>query len=112
MSDNVTRKDFLKKLAGSSVAVAAGASLITACGESKPAKDPCTDTSGLSESDKTMRQNLGYVEKTPDVSKNCKNCQLYKMPEGGSKCGGCTLFGGPVTDNGYCNSWVAKINQG
>ncbi|MFB6099179.1 MAG: high-potential iron-sulfur protein [Salinibacter sp.] len=56
---------------------------------------------------KQMVKSLQYVEETPNPKKNCGNCQLYQKGEYGS-CGGCQLFPGPVTKNGYCNSWTPK----
>ena len=107
MSTNINRKDFLKGLASTSVAFVAGSSaILAACGEG-PKKDPCIDTSSLSESDKSMRKTLGYIEKSADASKNCSNCQLKKAADKPGGCLGCQLFSGPVTQKGYCNSWVA-----
>lgn len=104
------RKNFFKQfgLMGA-VAVGAGA-LLTACGggSEKTAVDPCTDLTGLTQGDLDMRNNLGYVEKTTVDGQNCANCQLLKAPEGGSSCSGCLLFKGPVTQDGWCKSWVVK----
>jgi hypothetical protein len=74
----------------------------------------CGDLSQLSDAQKQQREqmvkSLQYVEETPNPEKNCANCQLYEQPgqeeTTGSECGGCQLFPGPVTANGYCNSWV------
>lgn len=114
--EKINRKAFLNKL-GLGAGTIAGAAFITACGggekketSSAPAAkaDPCADTSGLSDQDKQMRENLAYVDKTPDAGKVCSGCALYKQPEGNSPCGGCQLFGGPVHPDGYCNSYAPK----
>ena len=50
---------------------------------------------------------LKYVEKTPDATKKCSNCQLY---QGGKDAwGGCPLFAGKkVAAEGWCSAWVKK----
>ena len=114
MKNSIDRKQFLKQFGLVGVAAVGASTLLSACGggsESEPAAavDPCKDTSGLTEQDLAMRNNLGYVEESEIADQHCTNCQLFKKPENGG-CGGCLLFNGPVTDQGWCNSWV--INQG
>lgn len=114
-SKSLNRKDFLKQFGLMGVAVVGATTLITACGGGEtpaPAEvpaaaavDPCTDTTGLTETDLTLRRNLNYIEETTIAEQRCDNCQLYKAPENG--CGGCLLFAGPVTAAGWCSSWVA-----
>jgi hypothetical protein len=106
MSNSISRKDFLKKVASVGAALSVAGVALQGCGES----DPCTDVSGLMPADFQARKSFNYVEKTADATKNCANCQLYKAPEGGAKCGGCLLFKGNVTANGYCTSWAQKIS--
>jgi hypothetical protein len=64
----------------------------------------------LSDAEKKQRsqmvKSLQYVEETPEPDKNCANCQLYQKDKYDNGCGGCQLFPGPVTENGYCNSWA------
>ncbi|HKL88921.1 MAG TPA: high-potential iron-sulfur protein [Salinibacter sp.] len=122
--DRVTRRRFLQSIGVAGVVGASG-SLLAACGggddsgggdsggsaesSSKTASADCTDISMLSDAQKKQRsqmvKSLQYVEETPEADKNCANCQLYQKGayEG---CGGCQLFPGPVTENGYCNSWA------
>lgn len=91
------------------IAVAGASTILSACGGgSETTPDPCKDVSGLTEQDKALRSNFNYVEKTENPAQRCDNCQLYKLPENGSTCGGCMLFNGPVTAEGWCSSWVLK----
>jgi hypothetical protein len=117
---SISRKDFLKKAGLLSVA-GVGTAVLAACGgggSEKPAepkkmaaKDPCTDTSSLPAAELQKRTTFKYVEKTADPNKVCSNCALYKPATDGG-CGGCTLFAGPVTANGYCTAWAAKPDMG
>ena len=114
MKNSIDRKQFLKQFGLVGVAAVGASTLLSACGggsesESAAAVDPCKDTSGLTEQDLAMRNNLGYVDKSETPDQFCSNCQLLKKPENGG-CSGCLLFNGPVTDEGWCNSWVT--NQG
>lgn len=128
----VSRRRFLESL-GIAGVVGASGSLLAACGggsgdgsgsgeqsggqqqtSGATASADCGDLSQLSDAQKQQREqmakSLQYVEETPNAEKNCANCQLYQQPgqveTTGSECGGCQLFPGPVTANGYCNSWA------
>jgi hypothetical protein len=70
----------------------------------------CTDTSSLKGDELTQRNNLKYVDATPDPAKRCDNCSLYKRGEA-NKCGGCTLIKGPINPGGYCTSWAQTTPQ-
>ncbi len=91
----------LVPLAGS---VLAGG-LVIACTKQK--QDPCSDLTGLSEEDKTVRTELEYVAQSPYPEKVCDNCAVWIKPEEGKPCGGCEIMEGPVHPKGYCNSWIA-----
>jgi hypothetical protein len=136
-SSRVTRRRFLQSLGVAGLAGASG-TLLSACGGSDDsgggsgadggsqtqsggggtttASADCSDLSALSDAQKQQRQqmanSLNYVEETPNENQYCANCQLYQSPEQeettGSECGGCQLFPGPVTANGYCTSWAPK----
>ena len=67
----------------------------------------CLDTSGLKESDITMRSSLQYTDTSPEEGKNCANCSLYVAPEAGTGCGTCKTVKGPVHPLGYCTIWAA-----
>jgi hypothetical protein len=104
--------------------VAGGGSFLAGCGgggdkadsgsasqssDAKPAAaDPCGDTTGLTETDLTMRTNLKYVAVSTEEGKNCLNCKFYLADQHGADCGGCQLFKGPVAPLGNCSSWFAK----
>lgn len=138
MSQRYSRREIIQRI-GAAGAAALGVALAVACDSGakeaagpkpaapKPAPKPaapaapaapqasaggalsCSDVSGLSEADKTMRQTtLQYVEKSADPAKLCSNCQLYVAPPEPGKCGTCTLVKGPINPDGSCMSWVAK----
>ncbi|MBN4056170.1 high-potential iron-sulfur protein [Rhodothermus sp. AH-315-K08] len=116
------RRLFLKRFSAA-VAIGAGTStLLSACGGGEsaetaapaPAPEPapmaetgCNDTAGLTEQEVAMRNQLQYVDETPDAEKTCANCALYLAAEEGSSCGGCNLLKGPIAPAGYCISWAA-----
>ncbi len=134
-SSRVTRRRFLQSL-GIAGMVGASGTLLSACGGSGDSSDgsgsgggqtesgggpatasaDCGDLSQLTDAQKQQRaqmaKSLNYVEETPNENQYCSNCQLYQSPAQeettGSECGGCQLFPGPVTANGYCTSWAPK----
>lgn len=69
--------------------------------------DPCNDLSGLTKDEIATRSTFKYVEVSDDPAKVCTNCNFWEAPEGGAKCGGCTLVKGPIHPDGGCMSWVA-----
>lgn len=73
--------------------------------DSKSGEIAC-DQSKVDDQSKSMRKTLQYVAKSPNEGKYCKNCAQYIKPKGGSACGGCKLFSGPVNPNGYCLSYA------
>ena len=73
-----------------------------------PAADPCSDTSGISETDLKMRETLKYVAQSPDPAKLCDNCKFWTPPPAGKQCGGCQLIKGPINPKGHCTSWFAR----
>ncbi len=114
----VDRKKFLHYTA----AVGAGLGLVYLAACKKKAADEametapsapasaCGDVSTLSPEDKTLRENmvksLQYTEKSTMADKHCSNCQFFQT---GSPCGTCTLIKGPISSEGYCSSWSAKV---
>ncbi|MCR9144920.1 MAG: high-potential iron-sulfur protein [bacterium] len=118
-----SRKEFLKRSALAGVMGLGATSVLGYCGRrpeeeggeetsSAATTGACEDVSALSAAEKqqrdTMVKNLKYVPKTADAAKRCDGCVLYTQPAGGSACGGCQLFPGPVAPEGYCISWQAK----
>lgn len=122
------RKKFLKSFA---FAAASGSVLLAACGggegnktenktaqpEAPAAQEPapaatasadCNDLSSVAEADLKQRESLGYVAASTEADKNCSNCRFYQEGNQPNGCGGCQLFKGPVTPEGYCKSWFKK----
>lgn len=106
----LSRKAFLGKISMLGVAGAGAGVFLKGCGngEEDAATDPCSDLSGVSESDIQLRETLEYTSETPNPNERCDNCEYWLPDEHGSECGGCTLFAGPVHPGGWCNSWVPQ----
>ncbi|MDZ4709476.1 MAG: hypothetical protein SH818_13845 [Saprospiraceae bacterium] len=68
--------------------------------------DPCVDFSGIGAAELEKRKTFAYVLQSTDPLKQCKGCKLFLPSKPGEKCGGCTLFNGPVDPNGSCTYWV------
>lgn len=126
-SSTVSRRRFLQKIGALGLLGAGAGTLLSACGgsdngsSSSSASDAttssagslrCDDVSDLTASEVERRNAqitaLNYVEETPKPEENCANCLFYQAPTGGSECGGCQLFPGPVHPNGYCTTWQPK----
>jgi hypothetical protein len=127
IDETMDRKKFLKSFA---FAAASGSVLLAACGggegnktenkvtqpetpvaqetEQKTATADCNDLSGIAEADLKQRESLGYVAISTEAGKNCSNCRFYQEGNQPNGCGGCQLFKGPVTPEGYCKSWFKK----
>ena len=73
------------------------------------ANDPCSDYSGVSESELDKRNKFGYARQAPTPDKQCNLCKLYLPPKKDEKCGGCMLFKGPVDANGSCTYWAPLV---
>ena len=105
MSSPVSRRHFLATSAG---ALGLG-SVLAACGGGGGGvvAAECEGYDALSAADLQQRAALAYVDNSGVIGKKCNNCSFYVVPEGGSACGGCQLFAGPVAPEGYCTGWVA-----
>lgn len=103
----LSRRDLMKTSVKLVVWGAGVSSVLTACGGKKSSELDCTDTSGLSGPDLTMRNTLKYVDRSPDPQKLCSNCMFFNPPAQ-QGCGGCKLIKGPINPKGYCTSWAAK----
>jgi hypothetical protein len=66
---------------------------------------PCDDLSGLTAAQVQVRETFEYVEQAEDPELACRLCEFWTAPEAGRHCGGCTLFAGPVSPEGSCNSF-------
>lgn len=107
--ERLDRRSFLVRAAQIGGVAAAAPVLVSLVGCSKSEKPKtCTDTTGLSPDQISMRNNLQYVDTTPKPGEDCEGCALYTLPKDGAFCGGCTLLAGPISPLGYCISWAAK----
>ena len=71
--------------------------------------DPCSDMTGISESEIEKREKFGYIDETLIPESQCGNCSLYISTDKEKACGGCMLFKGPVYASGYCTYWAPKV---
>lgn len=133
MSDNeISRKDFLKRITMLGAIGIGSSSLLAACGGGKKSgsttsqmksaqngsaesgaqttaeADPCTDISGLTDAQKKMRKSLQYTGHSPYANKRCDNCNFFTPATQGKSCGSCSIVAGPINPQGYCTSWVKK----
>lgn len=97
------RRDALRQAFGFGAAAIIPTWALVAC------KSPlsCTDTTGLSAAETTMRSQLQYMDHSTNPQKICSGCKLYKAG-GENACGSCTVVKGPINPAGNCQSWVAK----
>jgi len=118
----ISRRNFLAKMTAATGASFGLAGILSGCGgggeadTATPAAEPeaaapaaqasCTDVSGLTDAEASMRNTLGYVDSSTEDGKTCANCALYTAAAAGESCGGCTLLKGPINPNGYCVSWA------
>ncbi len=123
-NQDISRRNFLLKMSAASGVSLGMAGILTGCGgggESETADlEPvaetpvvaeevsCTDVSGLTESEASMRDALSYVDTSTEEGKTCANCALYTVAADGENCGGCTLLKGPIHPEGYCISWAVQ----
>lgn len=71
--------------------------------------DPCDDLSNVSAEEVGKREKFGYVKKSTDPERICNNCGLHIPAVSEKDCGGCILFKGPVSPEGSCIQFVAKV---
>jgi hypothetical protein len=106
----ITRRQLLNHgIALGSLGALASVGWTAGCGGKEKAELSCNDTTGLSPADVSLRTSLKYADQSPDPTKLCEGCQLYK-PGQPDQCGGCQLFKGPVHPKGNCTSWVQKTS--
>ncbi len=109
MSDHhVSRRDFLhQSLLLGGLAAGSAAVLGSACG-SGGGTLACMDTTGLTDAEKAMRNQLQYADRSPDPTKVCSGCRFFVANASANACGTCTLVKGPISPAGHCTSWVVK----
>ena len=118
-SPSLSRRAFIGRLGALGAAGLGATSLLSACGGDDARVGPdgvaivdsstCEGYDAIEPAGLQTRQSLNYVDATEMEGKNCANCRFYNVPEGGSPCGGCQLFPGPVSPGGWCQSWVAQV---
>lgn len=121
-TSNLGRREFLLRISAAGALTVGAGTVLSACGgggegssaDTAPAGDAasteasCNDVSGLSEQEIAMRNQLQYVDETPNPEQVCTNCALWVAPAEGASCGGCNLIKGPIAPNGYCISWAPQ----
>ena len=104
-NDRSSRRDFLRSTLAASALLPAAALL--GCGKKLAVCNTPEQLVSLSESDRTMRNGVKYVDAAPDAAKNCANC-LQFQPAAPDACGGCKVVKGPIHPKGWCTIWVQK----
>lgn len=104
MNDKLSRRAVLQKSAALGAFAVFGAG---ACNK-QPAALACTDTTGLSPPDLSVRTSLAYVDNSVEPGKSCTSCQQFIPNPAGNACGTCKVVKGPINPKGYCKSYVAK----
>jgi hypothetical protein len=102
MDAKVSRRTLLRQAA----ALGAFALVGAACSK-QPASLTCTDTTGLSPADVTVRTTLVYLDTSLEPGRTCSNCQQF-IPGAPNACGTCKILKGPINPKGSCKSYVAK----
>lgn len=114
------RRTFLQKCVQMTFMAPATGLLVMACASAKTAKkvnqkasaaivNSCEDLTGVPTVDVEKRKSLGYTSHSPIPDNHCRNCQLFIPPKAGLECGGCLLFAGPVSPEGYCTYWAPIV---
>ena len=84
-----------------------GGLLIAATATAASAADKlCADPDKMDSGQRSIRESLNYVEKSPDPAKTCAACGFFQAS--GDGCGNCMIFTGIANANGHCDSWSAK----
>ncbi len=104
MSRTLSRRNLLEQSAAFGALAAFGAA---ACGRDEPKPLVCTDTTGLTPADVTIRAVLAYVDVSTQPGKVCASCQQF-IPTIPNACGTCKVLKGPVNPGGNCKSFVPK----
>jgi hypothetical protein len=99
-----SRRAFLRQSLGQGTL---GLVVLVAGGGCGKMRFTCTDTSGLSDTDKQQRVTLAYTDTSADPNKLCKDCVQWLPPQG-SGCGACKVMKGPVHPEGTCNLFAKK----
>ncbi len=126
MPQEISRKEFFKRLSILGISAVSVSTFLEACGGNKnqphdqgqqqtekqsptnSQPDPCSDVSSLTEAQLKNRETLEYVGHSPFTDKFCANCSFFIIPENNGPCGKCQVVKGPINPMGHCTAWVAK----
>ena len=99
------RRGFLRNVAAGLTLFVPVSAAAVACGGKKLS---CADTTGLTPDEQNQRTALQYADNAVDPAKKCDSCSLFK-PVAPDQCGTCTALKGPISPQGGCTAWVAKV---
>jgi hypothetical protein len=103
MDEKLSRRHLLQQSAALGALAVFGT---VACGK-KQAALVCTDTTGLSAADISVRTALAYTDVSIEAGKTCSGCQQF-VPTAPNACGTCKVVKGPINPIGDCKSFLAK----
>lgn len=107
----MNRRAALQVLGSSAAAAVVLARATPAHADEKPVV--CSKEGKIDKGSAQMRKALQYVDETKKKGQMCSGCLQWKAPEAKDKhCGGCKLFTGPVSPNGYCLSFAPAKKKG
>lgn len=137
--EEMTRKEFFKRLTLLSTSVSGSVLFLSACGspgrkrtdhleempdsarynssemtninETRP--EACNNITELTANQKSVRSAQQFTVNTPFKKRYCSNCLYFKAPDSrsGSPCGSCTIVPGPIDPGGYCKSWKSEFKS-
>lgn len=67
----------------------------------------CTEVTGLSDGEKTVRNTMAYADHAADANKRCDRCVQW-VAAAQQGCGTCKVLAGPVHPEGTCNLFAPK----
>jgi hypothetical protein len=76
--------------------------------DTSPKDTDCSDLSGLTDAERTVRESFGYESVASISERSCRNCKLFLPPTKEKPCGSCLLFKGPVNEQGSCIQFAPK----
>jgi hypothetical protein len=107
MDDKISRRSLLQRTAALGTFSAFGA---VSCGKRESAALVCTDTTGLSPADLSVRTVLAYVDVSTTPGKTCSTCQQFVPSPVPRSCGTCKILKGPINPIGNCKSYLARVD--
>jgi len=106
MDEKLSRRDLFGQSAALGVLVVVSAA---GCSKTKStAALSCSDTTGLSAPDILVRTQLAYADVSTEPGKICTACQQF-LPGPADACGACKVLRGPISPNGSCKAFAAKM---